>query len=112
MRIINRHGKRTRPGAILDPMTLLEYFVLTTDVSSTLVKVKDAIGKPPDELELLTSRLSKACDTLTKAKCCGASTADLRKASRLIEKGRRLVFALKVTGSLNEFPRVFVDDGA
>lgn len=86
-------------SVILHLMTLIDFITLTEDVARATARVKDGTSssESPEELELLVSRLVTACDSLAGAKCGSASSSNLREAARLIEKGRRLVFALKIT---------------
>jgi hypothetical protein len=57
-------------------MTIIDYQILTEDVAAAIAKFKDAIvtAESPEELELLTSRLEKACDALAAAKCGGGGS--------------------------------------
>jgi hypothetical protein len=88
------------------PMTLIEYLTLGREIALAMRKVKEAIAsaESPEEVQVLASRLEKACDVLLKASCKDTSTPDIREAKRLVSEGRRLVFALLVTGTSEEFP--------
>jgi hypothetical protein len=92
-------------------MTLIEYLTLGREIALAMRKVKEAIvsAESPEEVQILASRLEKACDVLSRASCKDTSTPDIREAKRLVSEGRRLVFALKVTGSREEFPRLLED---
>jgi hypothetical protein len=59
-------------------------------------------------LELLASRLKKACDVLPKASCKDAGRHEVREGAKMIEEGRRLVFVVKVRGSGDgEYPKLY-----
>ncbi len=89
-------------------MTLIDYYAISRDVAGAISRLKEGIvsAESPEELELLTSRLKKACDVLSKASCKGAGRHEVREGAKLIEEGRRLVFAVKVRGTGEEFLRI------
>ena len=89
-------------------MTIIDFITLTEDVARAIAKVNDGMtsAESPEEFELLVSLLVRACNRLPGGKCMGASIEDLREAARLIEQGRRFVFALKKTGAKSEFPKL------
>jgi hypothetical protein len=96
-------------------MTLIDYLILTRDVSAAITKLKAAIASgesSSDEVELFATRLKKACEALSKAVCRGTSSQDLREAARLVVEGNRLVFAVKIVGTGEEFPRLHRDAAA
>jgi len=82
-------------------MTLIDFYTCCRDVAGAISNLKEGIvsAGSAEELELLTSRLKMACDVLSKASCKATSRHDLQEAARLIEEGRRLVFAVKVVGT-------------
>jgi hypothetical protein len=104
-------GARATASVILHLMTLIDFITLTEEVARSTSRVKDGMSssESPEELELLVCRLANACNSLAGAKCGNATSSNLREAARLIEKGRRLVFALKMTGSRDEFPKLCVE---
>jgi hypothetical protein len=89
-------------------MTLLDYFALTKDVAAAIARFKEVIAsaESSEEVELLAARLKKACEVLSRASCKDAGGSDLREAARLILEGKRLVFAVKVRGRGEEFPKL------
>lgn len=95
-------------------MTIIDYQILTRDVAAAIARVSEAIAsaESSNELELLTSRLVKACDVLSVAKCGQVGRGELSEAARLILEGKRLVFAVKMTGKGEEFPRMRKESAA
>jgi hypothetical protein len=89
-------------------MKLIDFYALSQDVAGAISRLKEGMvsAESPDELELLTSRLKKACDVLSRATCKDAGRHEVREGARLIEEGRRLVFVLKVRGTGEAFPRI------
>jgi hypothetical protein len=100
--------------AMIGTMTLLDYFALTRSVAAAIIRLKDALASAdtPDEVVLLATRLRKACVTLSQAECHDAGGSDRREAARLIEEGKRLVFAVKIVGTGEEFPRLHTETAA
>ncbi len=89
-------------------MTLIDFYARSRDVAGAITRLKEGIvsAESSEELELLTSRLKKACDVLSRETCKDAGRHEIREGARLIEEGRRLVFAVKVRGTGEEFPRL------
>jgi hypothetical protein len=57
---------------------------------------------------LLVSRLNKACDAVSVAKCADVGRHLVIEAGKLVEAGRRLAFAVGMAGKGEEFPRLYV----
>jgi hypothetical protein len=91
-------------------MTLADFIHLGRDLTAAIARLRDAIvtAESADELELLASRLSKACDTVSKAKCADAGRHEVIEAMNLVEKGRRLAFTVGMASKGEAFPRLHV----
>jgi hypothetical protein len=89
-------------------MTLIDFYAISRGVAGAISRLKEGIisAESSEELELLTLRLKKACDVLSKASCKDAGRHEVREGATLIEEGRRLVFVAKMRGTAEEFPRI------
>jgi hypothetical protein len=106
-----RRLHNTRECDDVKGMALIDYCTHSRAVAGAISRLREGIvsAESSEELELLTSRLKKACDVLAKASCKGTSRHDLHEASRLIGESRRLLFVVKVTsGSDEEYPKLHV----